>query len=1282
MAKSDNKENIDSMFIKMGEKLGWFKTEDTKYDQSMLSTAAKAFTPLKIKNENGSHGKSTDDKRRNRLKLKKKSKPAANADKTKGNSSLKLKNTITKPSGFSALLSSDDDEEEKLTVNKAVKTLSTDFKQVLCSDSDDEKVIPQNNKVDCTVSCIYDSFIEPGESRKLSHGPSLPDYNDTIIQKRVSIASCTLDLDNFGEPLVESTRIFRRSNVKDRLIFEQIEESDSFNESNDVEKVTDDKTKIGEILEDKDMDNSRYVTAIENLESLKLSPEPSEDIKLTGDLDINGDVFEPEREDGPNEHEIDINLDKSCIEVEVVDIGIQTDTVHDVDGRSPLAIEKMVDVYTEDTVTDNNFKLSNDIYTEETIDNEIVCECGKNDPFTGNTEIEHDIDDHLDDTEYSFEVNKERDVYNDNTKRNESKQVYEEFTIDGSIVKNIYVDATRADNGDGHKAEVLVGINDDNVRDFCKARTGNASIEVNHDVYEDDTNVDIDNVYANNDDDVVVYEEKTVDIYEDDTNVDHNGDNDDVYEEKTVENSDSCQGRCDDLSDFIIDTTGCHVKKFDNNIIETLPESDTNTDSESDVSEYEVNDIGTQTEENIEDTQTPETELGGKTETGLVESESLGNPFDENMEEHQDGSYDHDLENAIEPPDEDDVDVRLGGSNSDEESRKSVDVENSKMDMNGSKSYTSVDISSKVENNNWRSRRYSESSDSDSDALENFFQKMKGKSQPIKSDSESSSSASMKDFIVEDNEMTSESDYSDDDIQSPEYIPSCSPTEESESDNSEMSHESASSSDDDSQRRKESKKVKKRSPARSFSSSDEEKDSECLVASSSETKIVPQPNGTRKKKGQDPVSKSKTKRSKILQKSRVDFEISSDSDAEDIKVPHFPDIVKPDVNKSKGSDFNKTDESQNDFHDSFDNSVFFKTPNPIRRKKTNLDKENCFKTPTSLKKHSVSSKSSIRLLDDDSDSDSLDFIVTPSPRVGKSSSGTKPKTSNKVLTPVAMGNKSLGDYSAPSQRTPTYNFLKSLSGDINDERRDLRARRYIKNFKKTKEELSAYLFTMFNKTVFDNKLPSNMSVTWNKRLLRTAGYCAYKKNTKNPDDRTARIELSTKVCDTAERLRDTLIHELCHAAVWLINGVNDGHGPFWKYWARHATRIHPELPSINRCHSYSINTKFTYKCKKCGYSIGRHSKSLDTTRKVCGYCRGEFELIQNSVPTTPRSASSSSMTPSSTNRSQSTTPRLPNKFALFVKDNYNSVKKRKQDLKHGEVMKELSKMFAESKITS
>lgn len=66
-----------------------------------------------------------------------------------------------------------------------------------------------------------------------------------------------------------------------------------------------------------------------------------------------------------------------------------------------------------------------------------------------------------------------------------------------------------------------------------------------------------------------------------------------------------------------------------------------------------------------------------------------------------------------------------------------------------------------------------------------------------------------------------------------------------------------------------------------------------------------------------------------------------------------------------------------------------------------------------------------------------------------------------------------------------------------------------------------------------------------------------------------------------DRLRDTLIHEMCHAATWLIHGVRDGHGNFWKLYARKSTLAHPELPMVTRCHSYDIKYKFQYQCTRC-----------------------------------------------------------------------------------------------------
>lgn len=170
-------------------------------------------------------------------------------------------------------------------------------------------------------------------------------------------------------------------------------------------------------------------------------------------------------------------------------------------------------------------------------------------------------------------------------------------------------------------------------------------------------------------------------------------------------------------------------------------------------------------------------------------------------------------------------------------------------------------------------------------------------------------------------------------------------------------------------------------------------------------------------------------------------------------------------------------------------------------------------------------------------------------------------------------------------------------------------------------------------------------------MRKTAGYCVTGQE-KGGGNRYARIELSEKVCDSADRLRDTLIHEMCHAATWLINGVRDGHGNFWKLYARKATLAHPELPMVTRCHSYDIKYKFQYQCTRCQNTIGRHSKSLDTQRFVCALCTGQLVLL----------------TPSK--------PRAPTPFANFVKENYGSVRQELAGQSHAEVMRKLSADFA------
>lgn len=89
-------------------------------------------------------------------------------------------------------------------------------------------------------------------------------------------------------------------------------------------------------------------------------------------------------------------------------------------------------------------------------------------------------------------------------------------------------------------------------------------------------------------------------------------------------------------------------------------------------------------------------------------------------------------------------------------------------------------------------------------------------------------------------------------------------------------------------------------------------------------------------------------------------------------------------------------------------------------------------------------------------------------------------------------------------------------------------------------------------------------------------------------------------CSFADRLRDTLIHEMCHAATWLMNNVRDGHGPFWKIYARKATLVHPELPMVTRCHSYDINYKYQYQCNRCKNTWVCSSSNSSTS--FCFFC--------------------------------------------------------------------------------
>ena len=161
-----------------------------------------------------------------------------------------------------------------------------------------------------------------------------------------------------------------------------------------------------------------------------------------------------------------------------------------------------------------------------------------------------------------------------------------------------------------------------------------------------------------------------------------------------------------------------------------------------------------------------------------------------------------------------------------------------------------------------------------------------------------------------------------------------------------------------------------------------------------------------------------------------------------------------------------------------------------------------------------------------------------------------------------------------------------------------------------------------------------------------------------------------------ERVRDTFVHEMCHSAVYLLNGLkNEGHGRVWQYWALRVTERYRNIPKVTTTHNYTINKKFTYKCQDCGQEIHRFQKSIDLDNNLCGRCHGRFKLITNKTSKENNLKELNDKNSDAGSNNQFQTPRKLNSFAQFVKDNYGSVKSEKKLTAHKDVMQEMSKQF-------
>ena len=94
------------------------------------------------------------------------------------------------------------------------------------------------------------------------------------------------------------------------------------------------------------------------------------------------------------------------------------------------------------------------------------------------------------------------------------------------------------------------------------------------------------------------------------------------------------------------------------------------------------------------------------------------------------------------------------------------------------------------------------------------------------------------------------------------------------------------------------------------------------------------------------------------------------------------------------------------------------------------------------------------------------------------------------------------------------------------------------------------LYEYFNRTRFDGRLPSDLPVRLSDRMRSALGHMLPAPD-EGSERRVTEIALNVDLMlegNGAERV-DTLLHEMAHAADYLLNG-HRGHGKSWRDWAR------------------------------------------------------------------------------------------------------------------------------------
>lgn len=200
--------------------------------------------------------------------------------------------------------------------------------------------------------------------------------------------------------------------------------------------------------------------------------------------------------------------------------------------------------------------------------------------------------------------------------------------------------------------------------------------------------------------------------------------------------------------------------------------------------------------------------------------------------------------------------------------------------------------------------------------------------------------------------------------------------------------------------------------------------------------------------------------------------------------------------------------------------------------------------------------------------------------------------------------------------------VRSKDGD--SKATDAKAAR--KAFAKSKHAIASSFLQELDSTITGGKITELTAATggvklnWTNKLCTTAGRATWKRERLQMDAgessrgmpghrHFASIELADKVIDCEERLLNTLAHEFCHLANFMVSEVTTNpHGKEFKAWAARCSKLFKHRGvEVTTKHSYEIDFKYVWRCTSCGLEFKRHSKSINVERHRCGSCKSELQ---------------------------------------------------------------------------